>query len=188
MARPTTTTATSQTVLGLLALRPWTTYELAKQVQRSLGWFWPRAERKLYLCAAKQRALFGGPKVLAMPSRFLKELPDEVLEERIRWGTELYQQGQGSWTPRSERGGSGASVAGVTLDPGDGTGRLKIETAPAGTKQELIRQAKLIMMPRRVLQDCIADGSANWLSSIFAILAGSVSIGVAAWPSGLASR
>ena len=39
---------TSQAVLGLLRLRPWTTYELAKQVQRSLGWFWPRAERKLY--------------------------------------------------------------------------------------------------------------------------------------------
>ena len=35
-------------MLGLLALRRWTTYELAKQVQRSLGWFWPRAERKLY--------------------------------------------------------------------------------------------------------------------------------------------
>jgi PadR family transcriptional regulator, regulatory protein AphA len=50
MARPTTTTTTttSQAVLGLLALRSWTTYELAKQVQRSLGWFWPRAERKLY--------------------------------------------------------------------------------------------------------------------------------------------
>ncbi len=41
-------TATSHAVLGLLALRSWTTYELAKQVQRSLGWFWPRAERKLY--------------------------------------------------------------------------------------------------------------------------------------------
>jgi PadR family transcriptional regulator AphA len=39
---------TSQAILGLLALRPWTTYELAKQVQRSLGWFWPRTERKLY--------------------------------------------------------------------------------------------------------------------------------------------
>jgi PadR family transcriptional regulator AphA len=39
---------TSHAVLGLLALRSWTTYELAKQVQRSLGWFWPRAERKLY--------------------------------------------------------------------------------------------------------------------------------------------
>lgn len=41
-------TTTSHAVLGLLALRPWTSYELAKQVQRSLGWFWPRAERKLY--------------------------------------------------------------------------------------------------------------------------------------------
>lgn len=41
-------TATAHALLGLLALRPWTTYELAKQVQRSLGWFWPRTERKLY--------------------------------------------------------------------------------------------------------------------------------------------
>lgn len=40
--------ATSYALLGLLALRSWTTYELAKQVQRSIGWFWPRAERKLY--------------------------------------------------------------------------------------------------------------------------------------------
>jgi PadR family transcriptional regulator AphA len=39
---------TAQALLGLLAVRPWSTYELAKQVQRSLGWFWPRAERKLY--------------------------------------------------------------------------------------------------------------------------------------------
>jgi PadR family transcriptional regulator, regulatory protein AphA len=41
-------TTTSYAILGLLSLRSWTTYELAKQVQRSLGWFWPRAERKLY--------------------------------------------------------------------------------------------------------------------------------------------
>jgi DNA-binding PadR family transcriptional regulator len=39
---------TAQAILGLLALRSWTTYELTKQVQRSIGWFWPRAERKLY--------------------------------------------------------------------------------------------------------------------------------------------
>lgn len=39
---------TAAALLGLLALRPWTTYELAKQAQRSLRWFWPRAERKLY--------------------------------------------------------------------------------------------------------------------------------------------
>ena len=45
---PRDRTTTSYAVLGLLAIRPWTTYELAKQVQRSLRWFWPRAERKLY--------------------------------------------------------------------------------------------------------------------------------------------
>ena len=39
---------TSYALLGLLSVRSWTTYELAKQVQRSLKWFWPRAERKLY--------------------------------------------------------------------------------------------------------------------------------------------
>jgi DNA-binding PadR family transcriptional regulator len=47
-AKPKPLTTTSHAVLGLLALKPWTTYELAKQVQRGLGWFWPRAERKLY--------------------------------------------------------------------------------------------------------------------------------------------
>jgi PadR family transcriptional regulator, regulatory protein AphA len=41
-------TPTSYAMLGLLALRPWTTYELAKQMQRSVRWFWARAERKLY--------------------------------------------------------------------------------------------------------------------------------------------
>jgi PadR family transcriptional regulator AphA len=42
-------TTTSFAVLSLLALRTWTTYELAQQMKRSLHWFWPRAERKLYL-------------------------------------------------------------------------------------------------------------------------------------------
>ena len=41
-------TTTSYAVLGLLAIQPWTTYELAKQMEVSLHNFWPRAERKLY--------------------------------------------------------------------------------------------------------------------------------------------
>lgn len=41
-------TSTSHALLGLLAIQSWSTYELAKQVERSLGWFWPRAERKVY--------------------------------------------------------------------------------------------------------------------------------------------
>ena len=39
---------TSAALLGLLDIQPWSTYELAKQVDRSLGWFWPRTERKIY--------------------------------------------------------------------------------------------------------------------------------------------
>ena len=46
MAKPLTTT--SHALLGLLSIQPWSTYELAKQVDRSLGWFWPRTERKIY--------------------------------------------------------------------------------------------------------------------------------------------
>jgi len=41
-------TPTSYTILGLLAIRPWTSYELTKQMGRSLHYFWPRAESKLY--------------------------------------------------------------------------------------------------------------------------------------------
>jgi len=41
-------TTTSYAILGLLAVKPWTTYELAQQMRRALGQFWPRAESKLY--------------------------------------------------------------------------------------------------------------------------------------------
>jgi DNA-binding PadR family transcriptional regulator len=41
-------TTTSYAILGLLAIKPWTTYELAQQMRRALGQFWPRAESKLY--------------------------------------------------------------------------------------------------------------------------------------------
>jgi DNA-binding PadR family transcriptional regulator len=44
----TTLTPTSYAILGLLAVRPWTTYELAQQMDRALGRFWPRAQSKLY--------------------------------------------------------------------------------------------------------------------------------------------
>lgn len=48
MAQQSALTTTSYAILGLLSLRSWTTYELAQQMQRALGQFWPRAESKLY--------------------------------------------------------------------------------------------------------------------------------------------
>ena len=47
MEQPNLTT-TSYAILGLLAVRPWGTYELAGQMDRALGLFWPRARSKIY--------------------------------------------------------------------------------------------------------------------------------------------
>jgi DNA-binding PadR family transcriptional regulator len=41
-------TTTTYAVLGLLAIKPWTTYELIQQVERTLRRVWPRAQSKLY--------------------------------------------------------------------------------------------------------------------------------------------
>ena len=41
-------TTTSYAVLGLLAIKPWSSYELTQQMDRSLGRVWPRAASKLY--------------------------------------------------------------------------------------------------------------------------------------------
>jgi DNA-binding PadR family transcriptional regulator len=41
-------TTSSYAVLGLLALRPWSAYDLAQQAARSLRFAWPKSERHLY--------------------------------------------------------------------------------------------------------------------------------------------
>jgi PadR family transcriptional regulator, regulatory protein AphA len=48
MSRELPLTTTSFAVLGLLAIQPWSTYELTRQMDRSLGRVWPRAQSKLY--------------------------------------------------------------------------------------------------------------------------------------------
>jgi PadR family transcriptional regulator, regulatory protein AphA len=41
-------TSTSYAILGLLAIRPHTTYELAQQMERTYNQWWPRARSKIY--------------------------------------------------------------------------------------------------------------------------------------------
>ena len=48
MSRVPALTPTSFAILGLLAVRSWSTYELTRQMDRTLGRFWPRAQSKLY--------------------------------------------------------------------------------------------------------------------------------------------
>ncbi|WP_257309860.1 ATP-dependent helicase [Geothrix fuzhouensis] len=70
-----------------------------------------RAQRRLTLSAARRRRIMG-TEMLSMPSRFLRELPAEALTAPIRWGTELYQSGEGVRPGSSfTRGAGGGSVA-----------------------------------------------------------------------------
>jgi PadR family transcriptional regulator, regulatory protein AphA len=57
MSSPPQPTATSYALLGLLAIKPWTAYELAQQMDRTLSRFWPRARSKLYEEPKKLEAL-----------------------------------------------------------------------------------------------------------------------------------
>jgi DNA-binding PadR family transcriptional regulator len=50
-------TTTSYAILGLLSLRSWTSYELAEQMRRAIGRFWPRAESGIYREPKKLEAL-----------------------------------------------------------------------------------------------------------------------------------
>ena len=83
-------TPTSYSILGLLALKPWTTYELAQQMERALGQFWPRAESRLY----------EEPKKLV--AHGLARASSEMVGKRPR--TDLHHHGQGPARPR-EMGG-----------------------------------------------------------------------------------
>lgn len=51
-------TTTQAAMLGTLAMRPWSTYELARQMTRAVGRMWPRAESKIYE-APKQLVALG---------------------------------------------------------------------------------------------------------------------------------
>ena len=70
-----------------------------------------RAQRRLTLSAARRRRIMG-TEMLSMPSRFLREIPSDALAAPIRWGTEIYQAGEGVRPGSSfTRGAGGVSVA-----------------------------------------------------------------------------
>ena len=92
-----------------------------------------RAQFRLTLSAARRRRIMG-TEMLSMPSRFLREIPSEVLAAPIRWGTEIYQAGEGmrpgSSFSRSAPGG--ASVATELQRIRGFFDRVKESAAPAG--------------------------------------------------------
>ena len=118
MSRGCTLTTTSYAILGLLAVKPWSTYELTRQMDRSLGRLWPRAQSKLY----------EEPKKLV--DRGLAEATTESVGRRPRTTYSI--------TPSGRR-----ALAAWLHEPGDGPvieceQLLKIFFAEHGTKADAL--------------------------------------------------
>ena len=81
-------TTTSYAILGLLAVQPWSTYELTRQMDRSLGRFWPRAQSKLYeepKKLAAQGLAVATPQQVGRRSRTVWSITDEGRRALAEW-------------------------------------------------------------------------------------------------------
>jgi len=84
--RPLSTT--TYAILGLLAVQPWSTYELTRQMDRSLGRMWPRAQSKLYEEPKKLVALglaTATEEQVGKRPRTVYAITDEGREALARW-------------------------------------------------------------------------------------------------------
>ena len=111
-------TTTSYAILGLLAVKPWTTHELVQQVDRSLRRIWPRAQSKLY----------EEPKKLV--AHGYARATDDPVGRRRRTRYTI--------TPKGRR-----ALAAWLREPGDGPvlefeQLLKISFADSGTKADIL--------------------------------------------------
>ncbi|MGQ0669504.1 MAG: PadR family transcriptional regulator [Actinomycetota bacterium] len=113
-------TATSYALLGQLALRPWSVYDMTRNVGRTLHWFWPRAESVLY-SEVKRLASLGLASVRSEPGA--RGRPRAVY----------------SITAKGRR----ALRAWLSSDPGGFSLHfeplLRVHLAHFGTKEELLR-------------------------------------------------
>lgn len=122
-------TTSSYAILGLMALRPWTTYELAKQMAVSLRNFWPRAESKLY----------EEPKKLA--AHGLAEVRTEHVGRRPRSVYEITPAGREALRAWLDEPGAMATLEFESL--------VKVFFAEQGTKAQLVATLTRIIDEQR---------------------------------------
>jgi PadR family transcriptional regulator AphA len=118
MSRSPTLTTTSYAILGLLAVQPWSTYELTQQMDRSLGRIWPRAQSKLY----------EEPKKLV--DHGLAEATTELVGRRPRTVYAITPQGRDALATWLQEPGAGPVLEFEQL--------LKIFFAEAGTRADAL--------------------------------------------------
>jgi len=91
-----TLTTTSYAILGHLAMRPWTMYDLARQMRRNVHYFFPRAESQVY---AEPRRLVGlglatsRTEAAGRRKRTVYEITDAGREALSRWLSEPVSKG-----------------------------------------------------------------------------------------------
>ncbi len=122
-------TTSSYAILGLLALRPWSTYELAKQMAVSLRNFWPRAESKLY----------EEPKKLV--AHGLAEVRTEAVGRRPRSVYSITPAGRDALRAWLDEPGAAASLEFEAL--------VKVFFAEQGAKEQLVEHLRRIAGAQR---------------------------------------
>jgi DNA-binding PadR family transcriptional regulator len=110
-------TTTTYAVLGLLAIKPWTTHELVQQVNFSLRRIWPRAQSKLYEEPKKLVALG------------YAEAQEEWVGRRRRTRYTITEKGRKALRAWLAVPGDGPSLEFEQL--------LKIDFADSGSKQDI---------------------------------------------------
>lgn len=89
-------TTTSYAILGQLALRPWTMYELARQMRDEIGNFFPRAESQVYAEPKRLSALGlvqSRTESTGRRRRTVYEITEEGRQELGRWLAQEPQRG-----------------------------------------------------------------------------------------------
>jgi DNA-binding PadR family transcriptional regulator len=133
----TPATTTRYAILGQLALREWSAYELARSMRRSVHWFWPRAESLIY-AEAKRLAVDG----LATG----REEPAEDGSRRTRTVYTITKTGRAMLT---EWLGSEPGTFAMYSEP-----LLRVHLARFGTKEDLLRA---ITWTEHTADDLLAD-------------------------------
>jgi PadR family transcriptional regulator, regulatory protein AphA len=118
-------TTTSYAILGLLAIKPWSTYELAAQMRRNLHYFWPRAESNLY--AEPKRLVDEG----------LVEARSEPVGRRRRTVYSITSKGQRALERWLAEPASESRLESETL--------VKAMFAPYGSKEDLLGHLRRLL-------------------------------------------
>ena len=123
MSRPTDTTpsgltTTSYAVLAQLAVRPWSTYELAQQRVRYFRYVWPRAESAIY----REVKRLGAMELVAAKREYVGKRPRTVYSI-----TETGRQALRGWL--------GTPVSPFAMDF---EAMIRLFIAPLGTKEQLV--------------------------------------------------